>query len=330
MKYYEVDFTISPCSQDAQDILSAMTGEAGFETFEETATGLKGYVQQALFDEDALHGAIDAFPFDGVDITYSIQEAEDKDWNEQWEQEGFEPIIVGDGRLIIHDGRHLPEQLCTANTELATANTELATANTEHVTANIEQVTANTEQVTTIEIDAHLAFGTGTHETTRMICSMLLDMNLQEKKVLDCGCGTGILAICALKLGANSAVGYDIDEWSADNTRHNAVINQVDDRITTLCGDASVLDGFVSSSPTAKASASVPGFNLVMANINRNILLQDMDRFRNVMAPKANLILSGFYIKDCALLESKAQTLGLSLKATRTDGDWACLLFSLD
>ena len=330
MKYYEVDFTISPCSQDAQDILSAMTGEAGFETFEETATGLKGYVQQALFDEDALHGAIDAFPFDGVDITYSIQEAEDKDWNEQWEQEGFEPIIVGDGRLIIHDGRHLPEQLCTANTELATANTELATANTEPATANTEQVTANTEQVTTIEIDAHLAFGTGTHETTRMICSMLLDMNLQEKKVLDCGCGTGILAICALKLGADSAVGYDIDEWSADNTRHNAVINQVDDRITTLCGDASVLDGFVSSSPTAKASASVPGFNLVMANINRNILLQDMDRFRNVMAPKANLILSGFYIKDCALLESKAQTLGLSLKATRTDGDWACLLFSLD
>ena len=337
MKYYEVDFTISPCSQDAQDILSAMTGEAGFETFEETATGLKGYVQQALFDEDALHGAIDAFPFDGVDITYSIQEAEDKDWNEQWEQEGFEPIIVGDGRLIIHDGRHLPEQLCTADTELATANTEpatanteLATADTEHVTANTEQVTANTEQVTTIEIDAHLAFGTGTHETTRMICSMLLDMKLQEKKVLDCGCGTGILAICALKLGADSAVGYDIDEWSADNTRHNAVINQVDDRITTLCGDASVLDGFVSSSPTAKASASVPGFNLVMANINRNILLQDMDRFRNVMAPKANLILSGFYIKDCALLESKAQTLGLSLKATRTDGDWACLLFSLD
>ena len=232
MKYYEVDFTISPCSQDAQDILSAMTGEAGFETFEETATGLKGYVQQALFDEDALHGAIDAFPFDGVDITYSIQEAEDKDWNEQWEQEGFEPIIVGDGRLIIHDGRHLPEQLCTADTELATANTEPATANTEpatantehvtanteHVTANTEQVTANTEQVTTIEIDAHLAFGTGTHETTRMICSMLLDMNLQEKKVLDCGCGTGILAICALKLGADSAVGYDIDEWSADNT----------------------------------------------------------------------------------------------------------------
>ena len=283
MKYYEVDFNMTPCTQDAQDILSALAGEAGFETFEETATGLKGYVQQALFDEDALKLVLEGFPFENVTLTYSIQEAEDKDWNEQWEQEGFEPIIVGN-RLVIHDGRHLPSE-----------------------TAEVE-----------IEIDAHLAFGTGTHETTRMICGMLLDMQLQGLRVLDCGCGTGILGICALKLGAASAVGYDIDEWSADNTRHNAVINRVDDRLTALCGDASVLSDYT------------PEFNLVMANINRNILLNDMEQFRSVMAPKGQLILSGFYKNDCALLESKAQTLGLSLKATRTDGDWACLLFSLD
>ena len=290
MKYYEVNFNMTPCTQDAQDILSALAGEAGFETFEETATGLKGYVQQALFDEDALKLVLEGFPFENVALTYSIQEAEDKDWNEQWEQEGFEPIIVGN-RLVIHDGRHLPSE-----------------------TAEVE-----------IEIDAHLAFGTGTHETTRMICSMLLDMQLQGLRVLDCGCGTGILGICALKLGAASAVGYDIDEWSADNTRHNAVINCVDDRLTALCGDASVLAPFATT-----PDGSPSGFNLVLANINRNILLNDMERFRSVMAPKAQLILSGFYKNDCALLESKAQTLGLSLKATRTDGDWACLLFSLD
>ena len=284
MKYYEVDFTITPCSQDAQDILSALAGEAGFETFEETATGLKAYVQQALFEEEALKRALEGFPFENVSLSYSIQEAEDKDWNEQWEQEGFEPIVVRDGKLVIHDGRHLPN---------------------------------NTAEVQ-IEIDAHLAFGTGTHETTRMICGMLLDMQLNGLRVLDCGCGTGILGICALKLGAASCVGYDIDEWSADNTRHNAVINRVDDHLTTLCGDASVLSGFDAE------------FNLVLANINRNILLNDMANFRRVMAPKAQLILSGFYKNDCALLESKAQTLGLSLKATRTDGDWACLLFSLD
>ena len=294
MKYYEVDFTMKPCTQNAQDILSALAGEAGFETFEETATGLKGYVQQALFDENALQQVLEGFPFENVTLSYSIQEAEDKDWNEQWEQEGFEPIIInlppskGKGNLIIHDGRHLPSD------------------------NNLQPSSIM------IEIDAHLAFGTGTHETTRMICGMLLDMQLDELRVLDCGCGTGILGICALKEGAASVVGYDIDEWSADNTRHNAVINRVDDRLTALCGDANVLSGFSAE------------FNVVLANINRNILLNDMERFRNVMAPHAQLVLSGFYKKDCALLESKAQTLGLSLKATRSDGDWACLLFSLD
>ena len=294
MKYYEVDFTMQPCTQDAQDILSALAGEAGFETFEETATGLKGYVQQALFDEDTLQQVLEGFPFENVTLSYSIQEAEDKDWNEQWEQEGFEPIIInlppskGKGNLIIHDGRHLPSD------------------------NNLQPSSIM------IEIDAHLAFGTGTHETTRMICGMLLDMQLDGLRVLDCGCGTGILGICALKEGAASVVGYDIDEWSADNTRHNAVINRVDDRLTALCGDANVLSGFSAE------------FNVVLANINRNILLNDMERFRNVMAPHAQLVLSGFYKNDCALLESKAQTLGLSLKATRSDGDWACLLFSLD
>lgn len=285
---------MKPCTQDAQDILSALAGEAGFETFEETATGLKGYVQQALFDEDTLQQVLEGFPFENVTLSYSIQEAEDKDWNEQWEQDGFEPISInlppskGKGNLIIHDGRHLPSD------------------------NNLQPSSIM------IEIDAHLAFGTGTHETTRMICGMLLDMQLDGLRVLDCGCGTGILGICALKVGAASVVGYDIDEWSADNTRHNAVINRVDDRLTALCGDANVLSGFSAE------------FNVVLANINRNILLNDMERFRNVMAPHAQLVLSGFYKKNCALLESKAQTLGLSLKATRSDGDWACLLFSLD
>jgi len=285
---------MQPCTQDAQDILSALAGEAGFETFEETVTGLKGYVQQALFDEDVLQQVLEGFPFENVALSYSIQEAEDKDWNEQWEQEGFEPISLPlppsqrKGNLIIHDGRHLPSDI------------------------------SHQPSAIMIEIDAHLAFGTGTHETTRMICSTLLEMELAGTRVLDCGCGTGILGICALKAGAASVVGYDIDEWSADNTRHNAVINHVDDRLTALCGDANVLSGFSAE------------FNVVLANINRNILLNDMERFRSVMAPHAQLVLSGFYKNDCALLESKAQSLGLSLKATRTDGDWACLLFSLD
>ena len=102
MKYYELFFTIAPCTQDARDVLSALAGEAGCETFEDTETGLKAYVQQSLFDRDAMDCVLEAFPFEGVSITYTVEEAEDRDWNEQWEQEGFEPIIVAN-RLVIHD-----------------------------------------------------------------------------------------------------------------------------------------------------------------------------------------------------------------------------------
>jgi ribosomal protein L11 methyltransferase len=279
MRYFEVEFTISPYSVDASDILAAMAGEAGFETFEETETGLKGYVQQSVFDVAVLQTALEDFPFEGTNISYEIREAEDRDWNEQWEQEGFEPIIISDN-LMIHDGRHLPDSM-----------PDIA-----------------------IEIDAKLAFGTGTHETTRMICSTLLE--LQPKgRVLDCGTGTGILSICALKLGAQEAVGYDIDEWSVDNARHNAVINQVDDRFASVLGDASILN---------KVEGS---FDLVMANINRNILLNDMPQFVAKMNTGATLILSGFYTDDCQILIDKAQSLGLNLQQQKKDQQWACLVF---
>ena len=304
MKYFEVNMTFEPCSQDAQDLLAALAGEAGFETFEETADGLKGYVQQALFDEETLKSLLAVFPIENTYITYKVQEAEDRDWNEQWEQEGFEPIEVRwkmeDGRgkmkdrlLVIHDGRHLPSTLSPQPSAISPQPSPIM-----------------------IEIDAHMAFGTGTHETTRMICRQLLSMPLEGKRILDCGCGTGILGICALKLGASSCVGYDIDEWSADNTRHNAVINHVDHRLTALCGDASVLSGFATE------------FNVVLANINRNILLHDMHRFVSVMAPGATLILSGFYQSDCDLLTQKAQELGLHPTLVTSDGDWACCVFT--
>ena len=324
MKYYEIAFTLTPCLQDAQDILSALLGEAGCESFEETPTGLKAYIQQSLFDRPLLDSVLEGFPFESIRINYNVREAEDRDWNEQWELEGFEPIVVSGkpnadnekktASIVIHDGRHLP----------ASGSVVLDSSPVEPLS---------------IEIDAHLAFGTGTHETTRMICATLLDMDLHGQRVLDCGSGTGILGICALKLGAASCLAYDIDEWSTDNTRHNAVINHVDDRLTALCGDSSVLDGFpVEPSATtgfaAETSATTPagspaGFSLVLANINRNILLQDLPRFHSVMAPGATLILSGFYESDCALLESKAQQLGLTLTATKTDGDWACMVFAL-
>ena len=293
MKYYEVNFTIeapAELMQDARDILSALAGEAGFETFEDTDEGVKGYVQQGLFEEEVLKALIADFPLPSCSVSFAVGEAEDKDWNEQWEQQGFEPIVVND-TLVIHDGRHLPQ------------------------ISNFKPQTSNLKPQISIEIDAHLAFGTGTHETTRMMVGQLMSLDLTDKRVLDCGTGTGILGIAALKLGAREAVGYDIDEWSADNARHNAVINMVDGQFTSLLGDASILK-------------EVSGqFDVVLANINRNILLNDMEAFVGKMAPHSTLLLSGFYEQDVPLLEEKAASLGLKKQAQQHDGDWTCLMF---
>lgn len=302
MKYYEVKFSISPYSNDAADIVAAIAGEAGFESFDTEDNHLTGYVQQPLFDDALLRQLLDTSPLPDVSVNYTVSEAEDRDWNEQWEQEGFEPIVI-DNRLVIHDGRHME-------------NLERL----DHIERpdHLEKLE--------IEIDAHLAFGTGTHETTRMMCASLLDLltphtpappHPRNPRILDCGTGTGILAITALKLGAKEAVGYDIDEWSVDNARHNAVINGVDSRFTSLLGDASILK-------------EVEGrFDIVTANINRNILLADMSAFVSMMAPGATLLLSGFYQEDIPLLTAKASELGLTLVAQLDDQNWACLQFSL-
>ena len=299
MKYYEVDFRIEApeeLMQDARDIVAALAGEAGFETFEETETGLKGYVQTSLFDSNLLTCSMQMTHLPSVNISFTVSEAEDKDWNELWEQEGFEPIVIrgewkverGERIVVIHDGRHLPEELTTFHSPLIS-----------------------------IEIDAHLAFGTGNHETTRMMVATLLSLCLDGKRVLDCGCGTGILGIAALKLGACEAIGYDIDEWSADNARHNAVINQVDKHFTSLLGDASILKDVEGT------------FDVVIANINRNILLADMIAFRSKMKDSGILLLSGFYIEDIQILVDKGQTLGLRLTRQREENNWACLQFEL-
>lgn len=293
MEYLEAHFTIScPDSlfQAACDLLADAAAETGFESFEETADGLKGYVQKALFDQENLDRQIADFPLQDTTISYSVVEAENKDWNKTWEDNGFDPIDI-DGKLLIVDANN-PQVL------------DHSTLVTQHL----------------IKIDAKLAFGTGTHETTQMIVSTLLSMaeahggSLAGKRVLDCGCGTGILGLAASKLGAREVVGYDIDEWSVQNTKHNAEINNVKN-IRALLGDASVI-------------RTIEGtFDIVLANINRNILLNDMEAMRSKMTEDARFIISGFYEEDIPLLADKAQALGLSLKEQKSKGPWRCLVF---
>ena len=162
--------------------------------------------------------------------------------------------------------------------------------------------------------DLKLAFGTGNHETTRMIVKTLFEIEIKGKSVLDCGCGTGILSIVAAKLGASHVTGYDIDEWSVKNTEHNAELNGVRGDVEVLHGDAHVL-------------THISGiFNIIIANINRNILLNDMPYFKDVLASGGMLILSGFYEDDIPLLVEKASTLGLLYEGKKTENGWAMIV----
>lgn len=287
MKYYVANFDIECADellQPARELLSAAACEAGFEAFEDTDNGIAGYVQRPLYDKETLDAAIADYMPEGTQVTYNIEEVPDQDWNQGWEDQGFEPIGVSD-HLVIYDAKHTDMSMF-----------------------------AGDDGVMRIFIEARNAFGTGTHQTTRMILRRLLGMDLTGKSVLDCGCGTGILGIVALRLGANRVLGYDIDEWSSENAKHNAALNGVEN-LDVLLGDASVLDGVKEE------------FDVVIANINRNILLNDMTAFRSHLKTGGRLILSGFYETDVPMLEQAAQSNGLTIIDVVTDGEWACAMF---
>lgn len=282
MKYKYADFKIQcPDSlmQAARDLLADAVGSVGFEAFEETPSGIRGYVQAELYEKTELDAAIEDIGLPQTNISYTVDDAEDKDWNEEWEKKGFAPILI-DEKIGIYDAQ-------TSSSQIATP---LA-----------------------ILIDARLAFGTGTHQTTQMMLSTLSYLNIDGKRILDCGCGTGILGITAAKLGATEVKAYDIDEWSVDNTRHNARLNSVSN-IEVWQGDAMSLSPFKGH------------FDVVMANINRNILLHDMPAFRQAMTHHGSLIISGFYEQDIPLLLEKADELGLHETKRFQRNEWACLL----
>lgn len=173
MKYLEFAFHTTPCTEVVNDVLSAVLGEVGFESFVEQADGIAAYIQKDLYSENALKEALAYFPLPDTQVEYTYQEAEDKDWNEEWEKNFFQPIIIGD-RCVIHSTFH----------------------------HDIPQAEYD------IVINPQMAFGTGHHETTSLIIGELLDNNLQGKSLLDMGCGTSILAILARMRGVRTLYSY--------------------------------------------------------------------------------------------------------------------------
>lgn len=175
-------------------------------------------------------------------------------------------------------------------------------------------IPAADENLLDIAIDTEQAFGTGNHETTYMIINELFETDIKNKLFLDCGCGTGILSIVASKLGAKAITAYDIDEWSVRNTTHNCSLNNVEN-VSVLLGDSDVLDNVKNK------------FDVITANINRNILMADMHAFKLKMATKSVLILSGFYQNDADMLIEKAESLNLKLTGKNIKNEWCMLEF---
>lgn len=277
MKYFEIDCSIFPLKEEYCDVLSALLADMGCETFVNNDHGLLAYIQQDLFFGNSLQALAQEFPLPGVSISYTVLEAEDKDWNQEWEENGFEPIVVDD-LLCIHDTRHMLVPATQYD----------------------------------ILINPKLAFGTGTHPTTRQLLTLLAELPLQGLRVVDAGCGTGVLGILMLKRGATHLLAYDIDEWSTTNTLENLQINGLDNA-TVICGVAK--------------DVAQEGHDMLVANINRNILLGDMQHFSRLLKEHGSqLLLSGFYTSDVPMLLDSAAQYGFRLQEQRSMDDWAILL----
>ena len=280
MQYLEVTFTVSPVSETANDIIAALAAELGFESFVESEQGTIGYVPINLYDEQALNEALADFPMPDTQVTFTTCEMEDKNWNEEWEKHFFEPIVV-DSRCVIHSTFHK-----------------------DYPKADFD-----------IIINPQMAFGTGHHQTTRLIISYLLDIELSGKTVLDMGCGTSILAILASMRGAKALTAIDIDEWCVNNSIDNLALNDINN-IKVFQGDASSL-------------ASEGPFDVVIANINRNILLADMQYYVARMNQGGEIYFSGFYESDLPMIQAEAEHLGLRYISHRVEKEWTAAQFAL-
>lgn len=278
MKYLEFTFHTHPCTETANDVLCAVLADAGFESFVEQADGIAAYIQKDLYDENTVRQAVADFPLPDTSVTYSYVEAEDKDWNEEWEKNFFQPIVIGD-RCVIHSTFH-----------------------TDYPKTEYD-----------IVINPQMAFGTGHHETTSSIIAELLDADLKGKSVLDMGCGTSILAILASMRGANPVTAIDIDDWCVNNSRDNIALNHIDN-ITVELGDASLLK-------------DRQPFDVIIANINRNILLADMPAYAACMHTGSELYMSGFYVEDIPVIREKAESLGMEFVHHREKNRWVAVKF---
>ena len=272
MEYTEVDIRLKEVNPFA-DIIVARLNEIDFESYSEDENGVKAYVKTHLLDENAVKEIISEAS-ELCELTFSISKVKQENWNQQWES-NFEPVVIND-KCVIRAHFHQP----------------------------IHDVDFE------IIITPKMSFGTGHHETTSLVMNEMFSLDFNNKSVLDMGCGTGVLAILASKLGANSLVGIDFDEWAVENAEENSVLNSIDN-IDYIHGDADAIGDAT--------------FDIIVANINRNIILQDIEKYVGAMNEKSEIIFSGFLKEDIPLILEKSEQLGLDLVVSKNTNKWQML-----
>lgn len=274
MKYIEVSFTMEDTGM-FRDLLVDMLGNEGpYESFVETKDGLKAYVQASQYDAQWLANEVQAFP---VPLKYSVEEMEDKNWNEEWEKQHEAVLVRSEAGTVWVRAPFHPHR---------------------------------TDVDCELIIEPKMSFGTAHHPTTYMMLSYVAELDMRGRRVLDMGCGTAVLGILAKIRGASYVEGIDIDEWAFANARENAASNNVE--IALKLGGAQAIDGT---------------FDVILANINRNILLADMEHYVNALEQGGSLLLSGFYQADEEALMARAKVLGLTLKNKKTRDNWSAMQF---
>jgi ribosomal protein L11 methyltransferase len=276
MKYIHVQFNCNPNSETVKDVLAATLADIGFETFEQFEGGLNAYIPINLFSETNMKEILDDFPL-GAQFSWTMEEMEEKNWNEEWERNYFQPIVIAD-QCCIHSSFHLPTKVYPYQ----------------------------------ILIDPKMAFGTGHHPTTGLILQNILSMELKNKTVLDMGCGTAVLAILASMRGATSILAIDIDEWACNNARENVKLNGMSN-IEVKFGGAELLGDQT--------------FDVIFANINRNILLRDMAIYDTVLNKGGQITMSGFYKEDIPYIRAEAEAQNWKYDSFQELDRWVAVTF---